>query len=64
MLHGRHDRKIRQGGGECRRLLEHDDFSSNRHRALSSCLSMILSENRYPLFRIMLQAIAAHPAKK
>jgi hypothetical protein len=32
--------------------LERDDFSSNRHPALSFCLSMILSENRYPLFRI------------
>src|SRR5258708_24978801 len=30
-----------------------DDFSSNRHRALSFCLRMIFSENRYPLFRIM-----------
>jgi hypothetical protein len=34
--------------------LERDDFSSNRHLALSFCLSMIFSENRYPLFRIML----------
>jgi hypothetical protein len=34
--------------------LEHDDFSSNRHRALSYCWSMIFSENRYPLFGIML----------
>jgi|SRR6266481_3382961 len=33
---------------------ERDDFSSNRHPALSFCLSMIFSENRYPLFRIML----------
>jgi hypothetical protein len=28
----------------------------NRHRALVSCLSMIVSENRYTLFRIMLQS--------
>jgi hypothetical protein len=35
-------------------ILERDDFSSNRHLALSVCLSMIFSENRYPLFRIML----------
>src|SRR5882724_6453763 len=28
--------------------LERDDFSSNRHPALSFCLSMIFSENRYP----------------
>jgi len=33
--------------------LERDDFSSNRHPALSFCLSMIFSENRYTLFRIM-----------
>src|SRR5882724_10058374 len=36
--------------------LERNDFSSNRHPALSFCLSMIFSENRYPLFRIMPQA--------
>jgi hypothetical protein len=35
-------------------VLERDDFSSNRHPALSSRLSMICSENRCPLFRIML----------
>jgi hypothetical protein len=44
-------------------LLERDDFSSNRHPALPSCLSMISAqtrsafvarENRCPLFRIML----------
>jgi hypothetical protein len=34
--------------------LERDDFSSNRHPALFFCLSMIFSENRHPLFRIML----------
>jgi hypothetical protein len=37
-----------------RRCLEPDDFSSNRHPALAFCLSMIFSENRLPLFRIML----------
>ena len=37
---------------------ERDDFSSNRHLALSFCLSMIFSENQYPLFRIMLRACA------
>jgi len=26
----------------------------NRHRALALCLSMIFSENRFTLFRIML----------
>src|SRR5882762_3211893 len=36
-------------------VLERDDISSNRHPAPSFCLSMIFSENRYPLFRIMLQ---------
>src|SRR5581483_942928 len=35
--------------------------SSNRHPALARCLSMILSENRYPLFGIMLQFVAAVP---
>jgi hypothetical protein len=34
--------------------LERDDFSSNRHPALAFWRSMIFSENRYPLFRIML----------
>jgi hypothetical protein len=34
--------------------LERDDFSSNRHPALAYCWSMIFSENRYPLFGIML----------
>src|SRR5438034_5290815 len=29
--------------------------------ALSSCLSMIFSENRFPLFRIMLQGIKKGP---
>jgi hypothetical protein len=36
------------------RLLERDDFSSNRHPALASYLSMIFPENRFPLFGIML----------
>src|SRR5215211_6369877 len=43
-----------------RLCLERDDFSSNRHPALSLCLSMIFSENRYPLFRIMLHASHHH----
>jgi hypothetical protein len=38
--------------------LERDEFSSNRHPALALCLSMIFSENRYPLFGIMLYAAA------
>jgi hypothetical protein len=34
--------------------LEHDVIRLKRHRALALCLSMIFSENRFPLFRIML----------
>src|SRR5262249_25882053 len=34
--------------------LERDDFSSNRRPALPYCRSMIFSENRDPLFGIML----------
>jgi len=34
--------------------LERDDFSSNRHPALSFCLSMIFRKTGNPLFRIML----------
>ncbi|NEU99465.1 hypothetical protein [Bradyrhizobium uaiense] len=30
----------------------------NRHRALVPCLSMIFSENRFALFRIMLSSLA------
>ena len=52
------------GGRRCalpKQFLERDDFSSNRHPALSFCLSMISErtlrvcprENRCPLFRIM-----------
>jgi len=33
---------------------ERDDFSSNRHPALAYRWSMISSENRFPLFGIML----------
>jgi hypothetical protein len=35
-------------------LLERDGFNLNRHRALDLWWSMIFTENRYPLFRIML----------
>jgi hypothetical protein len=45
------DQRAESGG--CGRL-ERDDFSSNRHLALCVCLRVIFSENRYPLFRIML----------
>jgi len=34
--------------------LKRDEIRLNRHRALSFCLSMIFSENRCTLFRIML----------
>ena len=34
--------------------LERDCFRLSRNHALAFCLSMIFSENRYPLFRIML----------
>ncbi|MDI3566220.1 hypothetical protein [Bradyrhizobium sp. Arg816] len=34
--------------------LKRDEIEMNRHRALGCCLSMIFSENRYALFRIML----------
>src|ERR1700751_2619420 len=40
--------------GHAYRPLERDDFSSNRHVALGYAWSMIFSENRYPLFGIML----------
>src|SRR5882672_5431194 len=43
---------VAEHAGLFARRLERDDFSSNRHPALSFCLSMIFSENRYPLFRI------------
>jgi hypothetical protein len=36
------------------RRLEQDDLSSNRHPALAFCFSMIFSESRFTLFRIML----------
>ncbi|MVT50419.1 hypothetical protein GPL17_07920 [Bradyrhizobium yuanmingense] len=34
--------------------LKRDAIRMNRHRALGCCLSMIFSENRFTLFRIML----------
>jgi hypothetical protein len=36
------------------RALKRDGFSSNRHPASGYCWSMMFSENRYPLFGIML----------
>jgi hypothetical protein len=37
-----------------RSILKRDVFKSQRHRALVIVLSMIFSENRFALFRIML----------
>ncbi|MCC8969587.1 hypothetical protein [Bradyrhizobium brasilense] len=34
--------------------LRRDEIGLNHHRALAPCLSMIFSENRFTLFRIML----------
>ncbi|MVT76838.1 hypothetical protein GPL20_27980 [Bradyrhizobium cajani] len=34
--------------------LKRDEIGMSRHRALGCCLSMIFSENRCALFRIML----------
>jgi hypothetical protein len=42
--------------------LDRDEISMNRHPALVLCLSMIFSENRYTLFRIMRQ-VTVRPAK-
>jgi hypothetical protein len=39
------------GAGAC---LKRDEIGMNHHRALGCCLSMIFSENRFTLFRIML----------
>jgi hypothetical protein len=41
-------------GRVARFALDRDDFSSNRHPAPAFCSSMIFSENRCALFRIML----------
>jgi hypothetical protein len=46
-------REMREGSGKTRRRQKRDEIVSNRHRALAFRLSMILSENRYILFRIM-----------
>jgi hypothetical protein len=37
-----------------RAILERDELWLDRHPTLAFCLSMIFSENRYPLFLIML----------
>jgi hypothetical protein len=65
--YGRHARRLVAGfGGRLRSFsrdgarsvhiatLKRNDFKLNHYFALAFCLSMIFSENRYPLFRIML----------
>jgi hypothetical protein len=42
------------------RRLERDELWLDRHPALAFCLSMIFSENRIPLFRIMLSSARVH----
>src|ERR1051325_10135557 len=44
-----------------RTRLKRDGFSSNRHPASGYCRSMMFSENRYPLFGIMLQLSVLPP---
>ena len=51
---GAQGRVISDARTRAAKRLERDDFSSNRHPALGYCWSMIFSENRYPLFGIML----------
>jgi hypothetical protein len=36
------------------KLVKRDEIGMNRHRSLGCCVSMIFSENRFTLFRIML----------
>jgi len=53
------------GGNWDRNALKRDENGLNRHRALALCLSMIFSENRFTLFRIMPQpAVPAVAAQK
>jgi hypothetical protein len=39
-------------GRDCE--VKRDEIGTNHHHALARCLSMIFSENRFTLFRIML----------
>jgi hypothetical protein len=48
------EKPIRRGSSGARFALERDDFSSRWHPALVYWWSMISSENRHPLFGIML----------
>jgi hypothetical protein len=45
--------RLPEGGGGLQSVMDYG-FMLNRHRALDLWWSMILSENRCPLFRIML----------
>jgi hypothetical protein len=40
--------------------IERNELWLDRHPALAFCLSMIFSENRFPLFRIMLSFLFEH----
>jgi hypothetical protein len=51
---GREQRFRRGVLGAAKNRLKRDEIGMNRHRALGYCLSMIISENRCTLFRIML----------
>jgi hypothetical protein len=53
LTHGRGPRRFCQVLRREGTTLERDDFGLNHDPALAFCLSMIFSENRYPLFRIM-----------
>src|SRR5262249_55464048 len=45
-------------------MLERDDFSCARHPALAYWWSVIFSENRYPLFGIMLEGEASEVCRR
>ncbi|MDH2343892.1 hypothetical protein QCM77_22525 [Bradyrhizobium sp. SSUT18] len=49
----RHD-LLERGQKQHTPYLKRDEMRMNHHRALGCCLSMIFSENRFALFRIML----------
>jgi hypothetical protein len=44
--------------------LDHDAIKWNRIMISSLCLSMIFSENRFPLFRIMLEKLGEDPTRR
>ena len=61
-MQGAHSRTTVQHLGLDSPPPERDDLSSNRHPALRYWWSMIFSENRYPLFGIMLNWWSMAPA--